>query len=346
MIDAWSILENKAWHEASAFTERCYQVQKETGRFVSTAFVARDLLAIAKAINDDGLLRLWGRSYGTIVGQTFAAMFPDKVERMVLDSVVLASDYYAGTWHTSTKDTENSIAHFFQECIEAGPELCPLANFTGPDTTPNTLMKALVDVLEQVNDENITLSENYPAPSFFHSGEGLPLLGELKFGSLVLAYRPDQYPALFATINSTLHRDFTAITELTIEDQQKLAATNETPWSLGTDAFHGVACLDSNRRVANVEDMYNMVQAGVTGGGAFADRFPYQLWPCAQWKFDAAERYGGGFQDIKTKHPVLFVNSPYDPITPLSGAYDAASGFPGSRLLVHEGHGVSDRSCL
>lgn len=37
-----------------------------------------------------------GGSYGTLLGQTFAAMFPEKVDRMLLDSVVEASDYMAG----------------------------------------------------------------------------------------------------------------------------------------------------------------------------------------------------------------------------------------------------------
>ncbi|KAM0718309.1 hypothetical protein Q7P37_006641 [Cladosporium fusiforme] len=340
MVDAWSILQNKAWHEAKAFTERCYEAQKETGRFLSTAFVARDLLAISEAVNDDGLLRLWGRSYGTIVGQTFAAMFPDRIERLLLDSVVLARDYYDGTWHSSTRDTRNSIAHFFKECIDAGPEMCPIANFTGADATPKSLMEALVESLNEVKAQNLSLSASYPASSFFESGEGLPVLGELKFGFLSQAYRPDQYPVLLGLLNSTFHRDFQALLELDVNDQLNAnTSTAEIPWSLGTNAFHGVACVDSGMRVHEVEDMYNMVQAGVTSGGGFADRFPYQLWPCAQWKFDAAERFEGSFRGIETRNPVLFVNSPYDPITPLSGAYDAASGFPGSRLLVHEGHG-------
>jgi pimeloyl-ACP methyl ester carboxylesterase len=35
-------------------------------------------------------------SYGTFLGQVFASMFPDRVDRMVLDSVLDAPDYAAG----------------------------------------------------------------------------------------------------------------------------------------------------------------------------------------------------------------------------------------------------------
>ncbi|KAF2163471.1 hypothetical protein M409DRAFT_57376 [Zasmidium cellare ATCC 36951] len=337
-IDSWSLLKNKAWEEGSAFNELCYTANHDTGRFLSTAFVARDLLAISKAINPDGLLRFWGRSYGTILGQTFAAMFPDRVERMVLDSVVLASDYYSGQWISSSRDTTRSLAHFFQECIAAGPNSCPLANFTGSAATPEDLTQALYTALDKVRIQNLTLTADYPSLAWWQSGEGLPLLGELKYGLLANLYRPDQYPLVFQYINDTLHGNFSSFTDLTIADALANAPSEE-PWSQGINAFHGVACLDSSLRVSRVEDLYNSVQAQLRSGGTFADIFSSQVWPCAQWKFEAAERYEGGFADIRTRHPVLLVNSPFDPITPLSGAFEAATAFPGSRVLVHKGHG-------
>lgn len=57
---------------------------------------------------------------------------------------------------------------------------------------------------------------------------------------------------------------------------------------------------------------------------------------------NAAERFTGEFKNINTSYPVMFVNGAYDPITPLSGAWRAASAFKGGRLLVHKGHGVSE----
>lgn len=50
------------------------------------------------ALDEDGLLRFWGVSYGTILGATVAAMFPERVDRIVLDSNVNAQQYYTGLW--------------------------------------------------------------------------------------------------------------------------------------------------------------------------------------------------------------------------------------------------------
>lgn len=45
------------------------------GRHASTAVVARDMLEITKAHGWDEL-QYWGFSYGTVLGSTYAAMFP------------------------------------------------------------------------------------------------------------------------------------------------------------------------------------------------------------------------------------------------------------------------------
>jgi hypothetical protein len=53
----------------------------------------------------------------------------------------------------------------------------------------------------------------------------------------------------------------------------------------------------------------------------------------------AKERYTGGFEDLKTKNPLLFIGSPFDPITPLPSARNASAGFMGSVVLQHDGYG-------
>lgn len=58
----------------------------DLARFVGTASVARDMLAILEQTGYEKL-RFWGLSYGTLLGGTFAAMFPDRIERMVNDGM-------------------------------------------------------------------------------------------------------------------------------------------------------------------------------------------------------------------------------------------------------------------
>lgn len=46
---------------------------------------------------DSNNLTHQGFSYGTILGATVAAMFPDRIGRMILDGAVNLAEWFAGT---------------------------------------------------------------------------------------------------------------------------------------------------------------------------------------------------------------------------------------------------------
>lgn len=87
----------RVWAEASLFSDACYATQNKTGELLGTAFVARDFMHIVDALGEDGLLRYWGVSYGTVLGSTLAAMFPDRIDKLVNDGVVNPHEYYSNT---------------------------------------------------------------------------------------------------------------------------------------------------------------------------------------------------------------------------------------------------------
>jgi pimeloyl-ACP methyl ester carboxylesterase len=80
--------EQHAWIEGYArFGQRCGERNGELLAHVSTAETARDLDLLRQALGEPQLDYL-GLSYGTILGATYANLFPDKVRAMVFDGNV------------------------------------------------------------------------------------------------------------------------------------------------------------------------------------------------------------------------------------------------------------------
>lgn len=108
----------RRWAAGTAVAERCFNQSKDIGDLLGTAFVARDMFQIVDALDEDGMLRYFGKvsdtamqhtswryrvtytevtvgqSYGTALGATAAAMFPDRIDRAVLDGVLNPREYF------------------------------------------------------------------------------------------------------------------------------------------------------------------------------------------------------------------------------------------------------------
>jgi pimeloyl-ACP methyl ester carboxylesterase len=85
----------RAYARVSLLASLVREHSGDTASYVGTAFVARDMLSIVRAHGREKL-QYWGLSYGSTLGVTFAAMFPDKIERLVVDGVLDPYNYYEG----------------------------------------------------------------------------------------------------------------------------------------------------------------------------------------------------------------------------------------------------------
>ncbi|KAJ7209102.1 hypothetical protein C8J57DRAFT_1402317, partial [Mycena rebaudengoi] len=101
-------------------------------RYINTPNTARDMLRIVQAHGQEKL-QFWGFSYGTILGATFAAMFPNSVERIVIDGVINSKDYYKLDWSSGLFDTDKVWQSFYDGCVAAGPDRCPFYARTAED---------------------------------------------------------------------------------------------------------------------------------------------------------------------------------------------------------------------
>lgn len=153
--------------------------------FVATSYVATDMLRLVEAhgkwreqeaehemvflnpsgssIDVDASLRYksheeriqyYGFSYGTLLGATFASMYPNRIKRMILDGVVDAYDYTANLWYDNLVDTEKAVDSFFHHCARVGPKGCALAE-TG--ASAHNISQRVASIYEGLRDSPLPL---------------------------------------------------------------------------------------------------------------------------------------------------------------------------------------------
>ncbi len=98
-----------------ALADSCREVSGPLADHMDTRSVARDMDAIRAGLGERRI-SYWGGSYGTLIGQQYAELFPHRVRAMVLDSNM---DHSLGTWgilKTRTETLEASFGLFADWC--------------------------------------------------------------------------------------------------------------------------------------------------------------------------------------------------------------------------------------
>lgn len=107
------------------------------------------------------------------------------------------------------------------------------------------------------------------------------------------------------------------------------------------DALYAIKCSDTVARASEREEVMPDIEYLLQASPTFGPMFPSAAMLCAQWPFEAKERYDGGFDNVKTPNPVLFIGNTYDAATSIDSAYNMTASFDGSVLVEQKGFGVS-----
>jgi len=102
-------------------------------------------------------LQYWGFSYGTILGATFAAMYPNRVARVVLDGVANAHDYYSTNWTPALLDTDKVMLKFYQYCSQVGRDKCAL---NIGNVSSSSIQNSVESLLSSVRQDPISVPGN------------------------------------------------------------------------------------------------------------------------------------------------------------------------------------------
>ncbi|KAH8666941.1 proteinase [Xylariales sp. PMI_506] len=315
--NASDVALGRLWARGAINANLCYERANKTGALIGTAFVARDLMTVVDALDEDGLLRYWGFSYGTTLGATAAAMFPDKIDKMILDGVQNPHDYYhALADFEEWTDSDKAFSGIFSWCFSA-PERCSLASRYRNAAELEQAVWALVD--------------------------------DVKFNPIAMGTYLLDYTVIKALLVQNLYSTYgwprlTMILEmlLTGEIQDAPAAIKDSVALIEDSklimAVLGIHCGDRSARAASLDNYMPSINQLYNTSRLMGDITSAISMTCAQWNIEPKERYEGSFQ-AQTKEPVLIIGNTYDGLTPLASAQNVSAGFHGSVVLEVNGYG-------
>ncbi|KAF7585874.1 hypothetical protein BBP40_009949 [Aspergillus hancockii] len=327
------------------FADTCYATQNEPGQYISTAFTARDHMSVVDALGEDGLLRYWGLSYGTILGATLVSMFPGRMDKVLLDAVVNPHEYQVNRYVTPQSpvdsyadsaqsdlemlsDTDNVFIGFCTECV-ATPDKCPLAR----NRTASELEGAIYAFLDNLKYNPILLPIG-----------GMPTVlqySTVKSQIFRILYSPGTSWIEFSTLLDNLMTG-----NLTAASEYLTKAFTADGSGMDAEAQFGIKCSDAFRADISPEDLPSFFDEryAISRFGDIADHVTMR---CEEWKIAPRERYTGDFK-AATKNPVLLIGNTHDPVTPIASARNASAGFANSVVLEHGayGHGTFGQASL
>ncbi|KAJ5280460.1 hypothetical protein N7478_005832 [Penicillium angulare] len=277
---------------------------------------------------NEELLLYWGRSYGTVLGTTFAALFPDRVSRAVLDGVVNMDMFYKGEGPNAIVDADAIFDRFGLYCDAVGPDGCPFYVDGGPNA-----IKAAYWALEAQ-----TLNASIPVMASSSRGPEVISWTDLKNILRVAVYQPLlAFPVLAEKVGALAQGNGVPMADFKHRQHFGACPSNECsiagPWSSQCTqnldnslyAMSAILCTDAEH-LANftLESFTEFWQGLKKDSKALGDYWAQMQLACAGWKTRA--KYP--FQGILAQHPR----------SPLI-AQHMSRQFPGSVLLQQDSEG-------
>lgn len=326
----------------------CHKIHGDLPRFVSTAFVARDLEQIRLALGEDDVTG-YLVSYGTGIGQTYASMFPNRVGRMILDGTEYVRDarLLGGFGWTALDNGTNAFDDgLLGECINAGPDHCALAKpVKGNAVTLDDLKKRMETLIQSLIKRPVVSYTDSSGPSLITYSNLVGLL----YGAM---YNAKSWPTL-AQMLSELEAGNTTLAANMLErsvweyDPTEPSPPNKRPSSDELGSL--VICADQYDapEPEGGLDWYEALWTNMTAKSWIAGNSRFQsIFPCrhfTEYWPNPAEVYRGDLNKTLS-NPILLIAETYDPATPLRNGRRLLNEMgKNARLIAHHGYGHSSR---
>ncbi len=296
------------------YGESCLTNSGDLARHMSTEEAVRDIDILRNALGEPQLDYL-GASYGTLLGATYAELFPENVRRMVLDGALDPTLTSEGVNLGQTRGFQTAFEAYLRSCIEKGD--CVLG-----DTVPEA-GKRIRELLDELDAQPLPTS----------SGRELTE-GWARYGIILPLYLKSYWPLLTSALTQAIENG---------RGDQLLALADQYA-SRGPDgyqdnsvaAFNAVSCLDYADSVP-VEEVPTRIEEFEQASPAFGRAFVYDLSRCDSWPVKSTRTPAP--ITAEGAPPIVVIGTTRDPATPLEWSQALASQLESGRLLTRDGDG-------
>jgi pimeloyl-ACP methyl ester carboxylesterase len=275
---------------------------------VGSVDAARDLEELRLALGDAGLTYM-GQSYGTLLGLTYASMFPTHVRAMVLDGVIDPALTFNQYTLGQAQGFESVLEGFFTWCAGAGVAACPWR----PAGDPTQALLARI-------------ADSATTPVVAGAGRAAGA-GELYDALLDGLYARSDWPQLGDALAADAAGNGAQVVAMS-DHYNANGSTN------GADAGVAIDCLDhpTSRDVAAYGYLAAVAKASAPVFG------PLLAWgqaSCAVWPAPPTRVVGP--VAAPGSPPILVVGTTGDPATPYAWAVNVAHELSRGVLLTRDG---------
>ncbi|MCY1140205.1 alpha/beta hydrolase [Actinoplanes sp. Pm04-4] len=276
----------------------------------STEQAARDMDSLRQAVGDDKLSYI-GWSYGTLLGATYAQLFPKNVRALVLDGAIDPKQNFIEGSETQAKGFERAFTNFTNWC-KATPDKCPIAA---------DARKAVTDALAAAATKPAPGSDGRQAtPGWIFVAVISSLYTEsgwAKLADAIAELKQGNPKGVFALADQYAERK------------------PDGSYSNLFDANLAVNCADTND-APTIDEVRRLQGQWRTKYPLFGAALAVGMLPCAVWPGERDPYPAGAATDAP---PIVVVGTTGDPATPYENTADLASMLGVGHVLTWEGEG-------
>jgi pimeloyl-ACP methyl ester carboxylesterase len=301
--------------QVHAFGESCLRNSGELARHMSTVEVARDM-DILRAALAQPKLDYFGASYGTLIGATYANLFPTHVGRMVLDGALDPALSNLQLNLAQAHGFEVALRSYVGGCISEGN--CVLGD------TVDAGVKRIQQLLASIGKQ--------PLPT---GDSARPLtLGLATLGIFEPLYDKSSWDQLTSSLKEAIEdhsgKELLAAADLYTSRGKHGYVDNSL------NALYNVDCLDDDESVPTSQ-VPSYIPRFEKASPTFGAQFAFSLSTCYSWpiKTHAVPHA----LHAKGAPPIVVMGTTRDPATPLAWAEGLAKELDSGVLVVRNGDG-------